>query len=232
MRVLVAEDDQPLAQGLVAVLSEAGFSVDLAHAGDRADFLMQTETYDAAVLDLGLPVLDGLSLLRNWRDVGIHTPVLILTARGRWADKAAGFAAGTDDYVTKPFEPLEIVMRLQALIRRSHGEAHSMIQVGRCVLDLNRCRLLLDGAPVSLTAQEYKLLAYLFLARDRVVSRTELAEHVYARDCDPDSNVIDVLIGRVRRRIGRTVIRTVRGHGFIVDSDADGPDGHGTDPDR
>lgn len=218
MRVLLAEDDRPLADALTAVLRDAGFSVDLANAGDQADFLMRTETYDAAVLDLGLPVIDGLSLLRNWRDASIAAPVLILTARARWADKAAGFAAGTDDYVTKPFEPLEIVMRLQALIRRSHGEASPVITVGACSLDLNRGRLLVDGAPVALTAQEYKLLSYLFLARDRVVSRTELVEHVYERDCDPDSNVIDVLIGRVRRRIGREVIQTVRGRGFIVGS--------------
>lgn len=220
MRVLLAEDDTELAQALAVVLRDAGFSVDHATAGDRADFLVRTESYDAVVLDLGLPVCDGLSLLRNWRDAGVDLPVLILTARGRWADKAAGFAAGTDDYVTKPFEPLEIVMRLQALIRRRHGESNPIITVGVCSLDLNRGRLMVGGAPVNLTPQEYKLVAYLFLARNRVVSRAELAEHVYERDCDPDSNVIDVLIGRVRRRIGRDVIQTVRGRGFIVDNSA------------
>ena len=218
MRVLVAEDDQPLAEGVAAVLRDAGFSVDIASAGDQADFLVRTEAYDAVVLDLGLPVLDGLSLLRNWREAGIGVPVLILTARGRWSDKAAGFAAGTDDYVTKPFEPLEIVMRVQALVRRSRGEQNPVVTAGAVSLDLNRGQLVVDGKPVSLTAQEYKLLAYLFLARDRVVSRSELAEHVYERDCDPDSNVIDVLIGRVRRRIGRELIETVRGRGFMVSS--------------
>lgn len=216
MKILLAEDDRALADGLMAVLRDAGFLIDLAASGDQADFLVQTERYDAIVLDLGLPVCDGLSLLRNWRDAGIKVPVLILTARGRWADKAAGFAAGTDDYVTKPFEPLEIVLRLQALIRRSHGEAHPVIEVGSCSLDLNRGRLLVDGAPVALTAQEYKLVEYLFLARDRIVSRSELLEHVYERDRDPDSNVIDVLISRVRRRIGRDLIETIRGRGFVI----------------
>lgn len=221
MRVLLAEDDAELAQGLRAVLRDAGFSVDHVAAGDKADFLARSETYDAIVLDLGLPAVDGLSLLRNWRIDRMDTPVLILTARGRWADKAAGFAAGTDDYVTKPFEPLEIVARLQALIRRRHGEVNPIIEVGPCSLDLNRGRLSVNGSVVGLTAQEYKLVAYLFLARDRVVSRSELSEHIYERDCDPDSNVIDVLIGRVRRRIGRDLIKTVRGRGFMVDSSAE-----------
>ncbi|QHS11143.1 response regulator transcription factor [Sinimarinibacterium sp. NLF-5-8] len=220
MRVLIAEDDVPLAQGIARVLREAGFSVDCAHAGDRADFLAQTETYDAIVLDLGLPMRDGLSLLRDWREAGLSVPVLILTARSRWPDKAAGFAAGADDYVTKPFEPLEIVLRIQALVRRSRGEAHPLITVGNVSVDTLGARVVVDGEPVTLTAQEYKLLEYLFLARGRVVSRSELVEHVYERDRDPDSNVVDVLIGRIRRRLGAALIETVRGRGFVVRSDA------------
>jgi two-component system OmpR family response regulator len=223
MRVLVAEDDRPLADGVATVLREAGFSVDLADTGDRADFLVRTESYDAVVLDLGLPMRDGLSLLRDWREAGLGLPVLILTARGRWPDKAAGFAAGADDYVTKPFEPLEVVMRVQALVRRSRGEASPVITVGDASLDTHSGRLVVKGEPIALTAHEYKLVAYLFLARNRVVSRSELAEHVYERDRDPDSNVIDVLISRVRRRIGADLIETVRGRGFMVRASQDPP---------
>lgn len=214
MKVLVAEDDRALADGIAGVLRDAAFGVDVAHAGDQADFLARTEIYDAIVLDLGLPMRDGLSLLRDWRDAGLKVPVLILTARSRWPDKAAGFAAGADDYVTKPFEPMEIVLRVQALVRRSRGEANPVISVGRASLDTHGGRLVVDGEAVNLTAQEYRLVAYLFHARDRVVSRTELVEHLYERDRDPDSNVIDVLIGRVRRRLDIDLIETVRGRGF------------------
>ncbi|HKY92795.1 MAG TPA: response regulator transcription factor, partial [Nevskiaceae bacterium] len=191
----MAEDDAPLAAAVATVLRDAGFSVDLAATGPQADYLVRTEAYDAVVLDLGLPGRDGLSLLHEWRADGVGMPTLILTARARWSDKAAGFAAGTDDYMTKPFEPLEVVVRIQALVRRSRGKASPVIRAGSATLDLDRGQLHVDGAPVNLTAQEYKVLAYLFLARDRVVSRLELAEHVYERGCDPDSNVIDVLIG-------------------------------------
>lgn len=216
MRVLIAEDDQPLAEGLAQLLSRHGLTVDRVNAGDRADFLLRTESYDAVVLDLGLPVRDGLSLLREWRDDGIKTPVLILTARGRWPDKAAGFTAGADDYVVKPFEPMEVVLRVQALIRRSAGEASARIVHDRLVLDTGLAQVTVDGMPVDLTAQEYKLFAYLMHARDRLVSRTELAEHVYARDRDPDSNSIDVLIGRLRRKLPDGLVETVRGLGFVI----------------
>lgn len=216
MRVLIAEDDQPLAEGLAQLLSRHGLTVDHANAGDRADYLLRTESYDAVVLDLGLPVRDGLSLLREWRDDGIKTPVLILTARGRWPDKAAGFTAGADDYVVKPFEPMEVVLRVQALIRRSAGEASARIVHDRLVLDTGLAQVTVDGMPVDLTAQEYKLFAYLMHARDRLVSRTELAEHVYARDRDPDSNSIDVLIGRLRRKLPDGLVETVRGLGFVI----------------
>ena len=216
MRLLLAEDDRPLAEGLALVLREAGFGVDLAANGEQADYLVQTESYDAAVLDLGLPARDGLSLLRDWRAAGRRLPVLLLTARSRWPDKAAGFAAGADDYVTKPFHPGEVVMRLQALVRRSRGEASPVIEIGAARLDTHGGHLTLNGEPVALTAQEYKLLAYLFLARGRVVSRTELGEHLYERDRDPDSNVLDVLVSRLRRRLGTDLIETVRGRGFRV----------------
>ena len=218
MKVLVVEDDVALAERLAALLRDATLGVDLAHDGEQADFLARTERYDAIVLDLGLPVRDGLSVLRDWRDIGLDTPVLILTARSRWPDKAAAFSAGADDYVTKPFEPMEVVVRIQALIRRSQGQSSPVIEVGAASLDTHSGQLLMHGVPVSLTAQEYKLIAYLFLARGRVVSRSELVEHVYERDRDPDSNVIDVLLSRVRKRLGSELIETVRGRGFRVQS--------------
>ena len=218
MRLLIAEDDPILSAGLAELLRQAGFTVDHADCGLRADFLVRTETYDLVILDLGLPRRDGLSLLRDWREAGYAMPVLILTARGRWPDKAAGFGAGADDYVCKPFEPLEVVLRAQALIRRSRGQAQPQVTVGGVTLDMNLGRALLNGAPVALPQQEYKMLAYLMLSKDRVVSRTELVEHVYERDRDPDSNVVDVLVGRIRRRLGADFIETVRGRGFLVRS--------------
>ena len=216
MRVLLAEDDRALADGLAGVLSQSGFTVDQADCGLKADFLIRTEAYDLVILDLGLPRRDGLSLLRDWREAGYQQPVLILTARSRWPDKAAGFGAGADDYVSKPFEPMEVVMRAQALIRRSRGQAQPVITVGTIAVDLNLGRVWSEGRPVTLTQQEYKMLAYLMLSKDRVVSRSELVEHVYARDRDPDSNVVDVLIGRIRRRLGGDFIETVRGRGFLI----------------
>ena len=218
MRVLIAEDDQVLAASLAGLLRQAGFTVDQADSGLRADYLVRTESYDLVILDLGLPNRDGLSLLRDWRDAGCTMAVLILSARSRWPDKAAGFGAGADDYVGKPFEPMEVVMRAQALIRRSRGQAQPLLSVGPVTIDMNLGRALLDGAPLALTQQEYKMLTYLMLSKDRVVSRSELAEHIYERDRDPDSNVIDVLIGRIRRRIGGDFIETIRGRGFLIRS--------------
>lgn len=222
MRVLIAEDDQVLCASLADLLRRAGFTVDQAACGLRADFLVRTEVYDLVVLDLGLPNRDGLSLLRDWRDAGYTMSVLILTARGRWPDKAAGFGAGADDYVCKPFEPMEVVLRAQALIRRSRGQAQPLLSIGAVTIDMHQSRVLLDGHPLTLTQQEYKMLAYLMLSKDRVVSRSELIEHVYERDRDPDSNVVDVLISRIRRRIGGDFIETVRGRGFLIRSRENG----------
>ncbi len=219
MKVLVAEDDRSLAEGLALLLRQSGFAVDIAATGPQADYLVATEHYDTVVLDLGLPGRDGLSLLHDWREQGRRVPVLILTARNRWPDKVAGFSAGADDYVPKPFEPMEVVLRVKALVRRSQGDQKPVITAGPLKLDTNLARVTLDGQPVMLTGQEYKLLTCLMLARGRVVSRTELAEHVYERDRDPDSNVIDVLISRIRRRIGRDIIGTLRGQGFMIAGD-------------
>lgn len=216
MRLLIAEDDVPLATGLASLFDRAGYAVDRAVDGEQADWLLRTEHYDAVLLDLGLPRRDGLSLLREWRDDGLRVPVLILTARGRWPDKAAGFGAGADDYVVKPFEPREVLLRVQALIRRANGEASAHLVHGRLTLDPALAEVTVDGLPVDLTAQEYRLFATLLTGRGRVQSRAELAERAWGRDQDPDSNSIDVLIGRLRRKLPDGLIETVRGHGFLI----------------
>lgn len=221
MRVLVAEDDQALAQQLHDALIEAAYAVDLAHDGEEARFLGETEPYDAVVLDLGLPKVDGVTVLEEWRQAGITTPVLILTARDRWHDKVAGFDSGADDYVTKPFRIEELVARLRALIRRAAGHASAELQCGPVALETTSARVTVDGQPVRLTAQEYKLLAYLMHHKGKVVSRTELTEHIYDQNFDRDSNTIEVFVGRLRRKIGAPVIDTVRGLGYrLVDPNA------------
>jgi two-component system OmpR family response regulator len=214
MRVLVVEDERELAAKLARALAARGFAADLAHDGKRADFLGRTEPYDAVVLDLGLPELDGLSVLRGWRGDGVDVPVLILTARGRWSEKQSGFAAGADDYLVKPFELGEAVLRVQALVRRRHGHASPEIECGALRIDTHRGDVAVAGEPVALTPQEYRLVAYLAHNAERIVSRSELLDHVYERDGDPDSNVIDALIVRVRRKIGAERVETVRGRGF------------------
>jgi two-component system OmpR family response regulator len=211
---MIVEDEPQLAEKLARAFSAAGFAADVAHDGARADELGRTTPYDAVVLDLGLPRLDGLSVLRGWRSDGVAVPVLVLTARGRWSEKQAGFEAGADDYLVKPFELGEAVLRVQALVRRSRGHASPEIAVGALRLDTHRGEFSLGGEPVALTAQEYRLLAYLAHHAGRVVSRSELLDHVYERDLDPDSNVIDVLLARVRRKVGAERIETLRGRGF------------------
>lgn len=214
MKVLLVEDDAALAQALDEALGGAGVLVERAASGGEADFLVRTETYDAVILDLGLPDGDGTRWLAQWREDGIELPVLVLTARTRWADKAAGFSAGADDYVTKPFETAEVLFRLRALVRRSHGHAHPVLRIGELSFDTHAGNVTLAGRPVSLTAQESRLLAYLAHAAPRVVTRSELAEHVYDRDHEPDSNVIDVQISRLRRKLGAARIQTHRGKGY------------------
>jgi two-component system OmpR family response regulator len=214
VRLLVVEDETELAAKLARACTAAGFAVDVAHDGKGADELCRTAPYDAVLLDLGLPRADGLSVLRGWRADGIGVPVLILTARGRWSEKQAGFEAGADDYLVKPFLLGEAVLRVQALVRRSRGHASAEIRVGALQLDTHRGEISLGGEPVALTAQEYRLLAYLAHHAGRVVSRSELLDHVYERDLDPDSNVVDVLLSRVRRKVGAERIETLRGRGF------------------
>lgn len=214
MRILIVEDEQTLATQLTEILNKEGYAVDQAHNGIDGHFLGDTEPYDAVILDLGLPQLDGLSVLKQWRSSGHTFPVLILTARDSWHEKVAGMDAGADDYLAKPFHVEELLARLRALIRRASGFASSELSCGPLVLDTRAQRISLDGITLNLTAHEYKVLAYLMHHQDKVVSRTELTEHIYAQDFDRDSNTIEVFIGRLRKKLPAGLITTVRGLGY------------------
>ena len=217
MRLLVVEDETALLKQLTAALEEAGYAVDRASDGERADFLGQTEHYDAVILDLGLPKVDGLTVLRRWRDAGLTVPVLVLTARGSWHEKVQGIDGGADDYVAKPFRMEEILARLRALIRRASGQATNELRCGALALDARAARVTLNGNPVKLTSHEYRVLAYLMHHRGRVVSQAELSQHIYAQDLDRDSNTVEVFIARLRRKLGASVIATVRGLGYRLE---------------
>lgn len=210
----MVEDERLLARQLAQALAEAGYAVDCAGDGARADFLAGTEQYDAVILDLGLPKVDGLTLLRRWREAGIFAPVLILTARGSWHEKVQGIDGGADDYVAKPFRMEEVLARIRALIRRSSGRAHAELRCGALALDASAARVTVGGAPVKLTSHEFRVLSYLMHQGGRVVSRTELTEHIYAQDLDRDSNTVEVFIARLRRKLGAPYIETVRGLGY------------------
>ena len=217
MRVLVVEDETALASQLAAAFSEAGYAVDCAGDGARAEFLGATEHYDAVVLDLGLPAMDGLTLLRRWREAGVTVPVLVLTARGSWHEKVAGIDGGADDYMSKPFQMEEVLARLRALIRRASGQVVPALRCGAIVLDPRAARVTVNGAPVRLTSHEFRVLSYLMHHRGRVVSQGELAEHIYALDADRDSNTVEVFIGRLRKKVGAAAIATVRGLGYRME---------------
>ena len=219
MRLLVVEDDPDLNRQLVTALSDAGYAVDAAFDGDEGHHLGDTEPYDAVVLDLGLPKKDGLSVLEQWRRDERKMPVLILTARERWSDKVAGMDAGADDYVAKPFHMEEVLARIRALLRRAAGHARNEMECGPLRLDTKTARVTVNGQAVKLTSHEYRVLAYLMLHKGRVVSRTELVEHLYEQDFDRDSNTVEVFIGRLRKKLPSDLIRTVRGLGYCL-SDA------------
>jgi two-component system OmpR family response regulator len=214
VRVLVVEDEARLSRQLAETIDAAGYAVDTAADGADADFLARTEHYDAVILDLGLPRMDGLTALRGWREAGITVPVLILTARGSWHEKVQGIDVGADDYVSKPFQMEELLARLRALIRRSAGQASPALQCGPLVLDPRIARVTLKGGVVKLTNHEYRVLSYLMHHRGRLVTQTELADHIYAQDADRDSNTVEVFIARLRRKIGAELIETVRGLGY------------------
>jgi two-component system OmpR family response regulator len=219
MRVLLVEDET-LAAGIARALRAENFAVDVATNGEDGGHLGSTERYDAAVLDLGLPLRDGLSVLREWRAAGRDLPVLILTARDGWSEKVAGFKAGADDYLVKPFRVEEVIMRLRALVRRAAGYAAARIACGPLVFDAQLGTFELDGLPLKLTAFEWRVLSALMLRREVVVERADLIERVYEGDADVDSNSIEVIIGRLRRKIGATLIETVRGRGYRLTAGA------------
>lgn len=216
MRLLVVEDDKDLNRQIVTALENAGYAVDKAFDGEEGLYLGETEPYDAVILDLGLPKVDGVSVLQGWRRAGKTMPVLILTARDRWSDKVSGFDAGADDYVVKPFHIEELLARVRALLRRATGHATSELSCGPVRLDTRASRVVVDGNPVKLTSHEYRLLSYLMHHQGRVVSRTELVEHLYDQDFDRDSNTIEVFVGRLRKKLGVDIIETVRGLGYIA----------------
>ena len=218
MRVLVVEDEPNLLRQLKTALEGAGYAIDTAADGEDAHYLGSTENYDAVILDLGLPEVDGLTVLDRWRKEGRTAPVLVLTARDSWSDKVAGLDAGADDYLAKPFQTEELIARLRALIRRSTGNASSELIAGLVRLDTRSGRVTLNGEPVKLTAQEFKLLSYLMHHKGKVVSRTELIEHIYDQDFDRDSNTIEVFITRIRKKLGPDLISTTRGLGYSLDA--------------
>ena len=218
MRVLVIEDEPLLREGLIHSLQAQGYTVLSASDGRQGLYLGETEAVDAVVLDLGLPLMDGLSVLQRWRGQGLTLPVLILTARDSWHDKVTGMDAGADDYLAKPFHMEELLARLRALIRRSHGLASTRITVGTLELDTRQARASINGLPLTLTAQEFRILSYLMHHRDELVSRTELIDHVYDTGYDKDSNTIEVFIARLRKKLPADSIETVRGMGYrLVD---------------
>ncbi|NOY15319.1 MAG: response regulator transcription factor [Gammaproteobacteria bacterium] len=214
MRALVIEDDIDVARQVADTLRQAMYVVDIAHDGEEGQFLGETEPYDVVLLDIGLPKRDGLSVLQQWRRTGRDMPVLILTARDTWREKVAGLRAGADDYLAKPFELEEMLARVEALIRRAAGHASPVIEVGPLALDISAARLTVAGRPVELTALEFRTLAHLMQNSQRIVSKTELTEHLYDQDFDRDSNVIEVLINRLRKKLGAELIKTHRGLGY------------------
>jgi two-component system, OmpR family, response regulator len=221
VRVLVAEDEARLSRQLGSALGQAGYAVDCAMDGERADVLAHTEHYDAVVLDLGLPKIDGLTLLRRWRESGLAVPVLVLTARGSWHEKVQGIDSGADDYVSKPFRMEELLARLRALIRRATGQMTPQLRCGDVLLDTRAAKVSVNGQPVRLTGHEFRVLSYLMHHRDRVVSQVELSEHIYSQDLDRDSNTVEVFIARLRRKLGPAVIETVRGLGYRIGGSPD-----------
>ncbi len=219
MRILVAEDEKCLSEQLATALRQAGYAVDTATDGERTDFLTQTEPYDAVVLDLGLPKIDGMTLLRRWREARLAIPILVLTARGSWHEKVQGIDGGADDYVAKPFRMEELLARLRALIRRASGHVTPLLRCGAVAVDPRMAKVTLDGVPIRLTSHEFRVLSYLMHHRGRIVSQSELTEHIYSQDFDRDSNTVEVFIARLRRKLGASFIETVRGLGYRIEAD-------------
>jgi two-component system OmpR family response regulator len=219
MRILVVEDDTNLNRQIKDALTEGGYAVDVAFDGEEGHFLGDTEPYDAVVLDIGLPQMDGLSVREAWRRAGTKMPVLLLTARDRWSDKVQGIDAGADDYVAKPFHMEEVLARVRALVRRAAGQASNEIVAGSVRLDVKAGKVTVDGHAIKLTSHELRLLSYLMHHKGKVISRTELTEHLYDQDFDRDSNTIEVFVGRLRKKLPDDCIQTVRGLGYQIAED-------------
>lgn len=219
MRVLIAEDDDALRDRLLAVLNRALYLTDIATDGEEAEYMGLNEAFDAIVLDLGLPVIDGLTVLRRWREAGMKTPVLCLTARDTWRDKVEGLRAGADDYLGKPFESEELLARIEALIRRTHGRAAPHIQIGQIEIDPARRTVRYEGNDVDLTAMEFRALQYLAVNAGRVVSQDELIQHIYSQEVELTSNVVEVIISRIRKKLYPDLVLTRRGHGYLIGHD-------------
>ncbi len=217
MRILIVEDEAKIAAAVKDVLAHSGFVPEISTDGEDAWFRGSTEDYSAAILDIGLPKLDGLSVLRNWRNEQINMPVILLTAKGSWAERVDGIDAGADDYLVKPFHMEELVARLRALLRRTGTEKKTQLSAGPLLLDTRQMRVSVDGSPINVTPLEFKLLNYLLHNRGRVVSQEELATNIYFQDQEPDSNAVEVLLGRLRRKLKTDVIQTRRGFGYIID---------------
>ncbi|MFO1209898.1 MAG: response regulator transcription factor [Amaricoccus sp.] len=218
MRALAVEDDPRILRDLSAALGSAGFRVETCGDGEEAWFLGDTEDYDLIVLDLGLPRMDGLAVLKRWRSAGRDTPVLVLTARGAWTERVEGIDAGADDYLPKPFHMEELVARARGLVRRAAGRGAATQQIGALAIDANRMTASLDGVPLALSPLEYRLVAYLALHRDRVVAPTELLEHLYGDDDAREANALEALVARLRRKLGPGIIGTRRGFGYFLEA--------------
>ena len=216
MRILIVEDEQKIAELIADVLEGEGLIPEIANDGEQGWFLGSTESYAAAILDIGLPKRDGLSVLRSWRDEGLDLPVILLTARANWNERVEGIDAGADDYLGKPFQMEELVARLRALLRRSNGQKATILEAGPLRIDLRQMRVSVDGRPLKITPLEYRLLNYLMHHRGEVVTQEELVENIYYRDQEPDSNAVEVLVGRLRRKIGGGLIETRRGFGYMI----------------
>jgi len=219
MRILIAEDDQRIAVPLSVALTSAGFVVEIETDGEVAWYRGDTEEFETVILDLGLPTLDGLTILKRWRSSDRNSPVLVLTARGRWEEKVEAIEAGADDYVVKPCRVEEVLARVRAIIRRSNGLASSRINFGEYVFDARQMQVSKDGVPIELTPLEFRLLSQLLHSRGRVLSQIELTDHLYSQDSDRDPNSIEQLVGRLRRRLGPGIIETRRGYGYVLPGD-------------
>lgn len=217
MRILIVEDEAKIAASIKEVLTLSGFVPEIATDGEDAWFRGGTEDYSAAILDIGLPKLDGLSVLRNWRNEGVNMPVILLTAKGSWSERVDGIDAGADDYLVKPFHMEELLARLRALLRRSGGEKKTQLMAGGLLLDTRQMRVSVDGAPVNVTPLEFRLLNYLLHHRGRTISQEELATNIYFQDQEPDSNAVEVLLGRLRRKLKADIIKTRRGFGYVIE---------------